>query len=151
MTTILACPITGVMAADTRVTDGQQKWNEPKVQRIGGTLYGTCGDAVEGDLFFAWLRKGRRGKKPQLDKEEFNALALNKGGLFWFDNKLEPHQIDRPMAIGSGASAARSALDALRECEWGGAKPDVARAVEIACEHDAGSGLPVQHYKVGAK
>jgi 20S proteasome alpha/beta subunit len=151
MTTILACPLTGVMAADTRVTDGQQKWSESKVQRIGDTLYGTCGDAVEGDLFFAWLRRGRRGKKPPLDAVEFNALALNKTGLYWFDSKLVPHQITTPLAIGSGSQAARAVLDALRSCGWTGDKPDVARAVEFVCEHDAGSGLPVQFYRVGSK
>ena len=139
MTTIAADPKLGLMVTDSNVTDGAQKWSEHKVERIGDTLYGTCGDAVDGDKFYDWIRRGAKGRKPKLDENEFNALALNDKGLFWFDNKLHPIRHKEPFAIGSGATAARAAL----EC---GA--DIVRAVEVACKVDAGSAPPVQVYRL---
>ncbi len=137
MTTIAADPVRGIMVTDSNVTDGVQKWSEPKVERIGETLYGTCGDAVDADKFYDWIRRGAKGRKPKLDADEFNALALNDKGLFWFDNKCHPIQHKEPFAIGSGATAARAAL----ECGV-----SIERAVEVACIVDTNSALPVQVY-----
>lgn len=139
MTTIAADPVSGIMATDSNVTDGAQKWSEVKVERIGDTLYGTCGDAVDGDKFYAWIRNGAKGRKPKLDETEFNALALNDQGLFWFDNKLHPIRHHTAFAIGSGTLAVRAAL-------LMGA--DLERAVAVACEVDHGSALPVQVHKL---
>lgn len=139
MTTIAACPKLGVMVTDSNVTDTVQKWSERKVERIGDTLYGTCGDAVDGDKFYDWIRRGAKGRKPKLDETEFNALALNEHGLFWFDSKLHPVPHVEAFAIGSGAIA-------VRACLILGA--DLERAVAVACEVDAGSALPVQVYSL---
>jgi hypothetical protein len=128
-----------MVVTDSMISDGDMKWTVGKVERINGTLYGTCGDAIDGEKFYEWVRKGRRGRKPKLDEDEFNALALNETGLFWFDNKLHPMQMKEPFAIGSGGKACRAALKA-------GA--DIVRAVEIVCEVDAGSSLPVQIYRL---
>jgi hypothetical protein len=139
LTTIVADPATGVMVTDSQIADGDQKWSVGKVERIDGTLYAAAGDAVDGERFYEWVRKGRKGRKPKLSEEEFNALALNKTGLYWFDNKLHPMRMKHPFAIGSGGKAARALLIAGIE---------IIRAVEIVCEVDAGSSLPVQIYKL---
>jgi hypothetical protein len=139
MTTIAGCPRRGLLCCDSNVADGSQKWSEPKIERIGDTLYGACGDAVDCDKFFSWIRAGAKGRKPKLDEIEFNALALNAKGLFWFDNKLHPIRHKTAFAIGSGALAVRAALlcDATLE-----------RAMEIACEIADGNALPVQIYSI---
>lgn len=139
MTTIAADPTQGLMATDSQVADGDQKWTARKVERIDGTLYACAGDAIDAEKFYEWIRKGRRGRKPKLDEDEFNALALNASGLYWFDFKLHPMQMKHPFAIGSGGKAARAAMKA-------GA--DIVRAVEIVCEVDAGSSKPVQIYRL---
>jgi hypothetical protein len=125
------------MVTDSQVADGDMKWSMAKVERIDGTLYACAGDAVDAEKFYEWVRKGRRGRKPKLDEEGFNALALHKGGLFWFDFKLHPMQMKTPFAIGSGGKTARALLIAGVE---------IVRAVEIVCQVDAGSSLPVQIY-----
>lgn len=135
MTTIAACPILGLMVTDSGINDGDQKWTCGKVERINGTLYGSCGDAIDGEKFSAWLRTAKWGepptaRKPKLDVDSFNALALNESGLYWFDDKLYPMQVHEPFAIGSGGKAVKAALLA-------GA--GIVRAVEIVCEIDAGS------------
>jgi hypothetical protein len=127
------------MVADSNITDTIQKWKCTKVELIDGTFYAAAGDAVDGEKFYEWIRKGRRGRKPKLDEQEFNALALNKTGLYWFDNKLHPLQMKEPFAIGSGAIGARCLMKA---------GIDIVRAVEIVCEVDAGSALPAQIYRV---
>lgn len=144
MTTIASDGV--ILVTDSQVTDSIQKWSEPKVERIGDTLYATAGDSVDGDKFYDWIRRGAKGRRPKLNEQEFNALALNAKGLFWFDSKLHPIRHKTAFAIGSGAIAVRAALMALQEAGWKGDRPAIVRAVEIACEVDAGSALPVQVY-----
>lgn len=133
MTTIAAN--TEMIVTDSQISDGDQTWAVDKVVRINGGLYATAGDAVDGERFYEWVRGGRRGRKPKLDEDGFNALVLNKSGLYWLDCKLHPMEMKLPFAIGSGGKAARAAMLA-------GA--DIVRAVEIVCSIDAGSALPVQ-------
>lgn len=142
MTTIAADPGLGLMVSDSQIADGDQKWSVQKIELIDGTLYATCGDAVDGEKFFEWVRRGRKGRRPKLDVDEFNALALNENGLFWFDHKLHPMQMHKPFAIGSGGKACRAAMIAGAQIE---------RAVEIACEVDAGSSMPLQIYDLKGK
>lgn len=139
MTTIAADPQKGLMVTDSQTSDGDQKWEMAKVERIDGTLYGCAGDAIWAEKFYDWIRRGRKGRKPKLDEDEFNALALNANGLFWFDHKLHPMQMKEPFAIGSGGKTARALMIA---------GVDIMRAVEITCEVDAGSSLPVREYHV---
>lgn len=148
MTTIAADPATGLMVADSNISDSDQKWKCDKVEVIDGAFYAAAGDAVDGDKFYDWARKGKRGRKPKLSETEFEALVLNKKGLFRYDSSLYPLQMKHPFAIGSGGKAARAALIALGEAisRRDNDKPDIVRAVEIVCEVDAGSCLPVQIY-----
>lgn len=137
MTTI--CADFTQIVCDSMISDGDQRWSVGKVERIDGTLYACAGDAVDAEKFYEWVRKGRKGRKPKLDEDGFNALALNASGLFWFDNKLHPMQMKTAFAIGSGGKTARALLIA---------GVDIRRAVEIVCEVDAGSSLPIQCYEL---
>lgn len=139
MTTIVGTH--GALVTDSRCADGDQQWLVDKVERIGDALYAAAGDASDAEKFYAWIRRGKRGKRPDLD-ESFDALVLTKDGLFLYDKGLYPMKLLNEHAIGSGAKAARGALLA-------GAAPE--RAVEIACQVDAGSSGPVRVFYLEEK
>lgn len=139
MTTIIGT-LDGIWS-DSQCSDSDMKWAVQKIERIAGALYATAGGAADGERFLTWIRKGRRTKRPVVD-ESFSALVLNRDGLFLFDTELYPMKLMRPHAIGSGGKAALALLLA-------GVAP--ARAIEICCEVDAGSGLPIQHYRLDEK
>lgn len=126
------------LCTDSMCADGNQKWSVVKVERIGGSLFGTAGTAAHGEAFYEWMRRNKRGKKP-LVGEDFEALALTPKGLFLYDSNLYPLPLLNPHAVGSGAQAARSAMLV-------GA--DIVAAVTAACEVDAHSGLPIQIYRL---
>lgn len=127
-----------MLVADSQCSDSDQKWRVVKVERIDGGLYATAGGASDGEKFYAWVRRGKRGKRPVVD-DEFSALVLVKEGLFLFDKNLYPMRLTEDHAIGSGGKACRAAMLA-------GA--DICRAVAIVCEVDAGSSLPIQVYEL---
>jgi len=126
------------IVTDSMCTDQDQKWAVVKVERIGDSLYATAGGAADGERFYAWIRRNRRGKRPVVS-EGFDALALTPKGLFLFDSELYPMPLINPHAIGSGGKAARAAM---------AAGAGIVRAVEIVCEIDAGSALPVQIFRL---
>lgn len=134
MTTIIAD--TTMICCDSMASDTCQKWAVLKVLRIGDGLYATAGGVAEGELFYAWIGRKCRGKRPVVS-DDFSALALRKDGLWLYDSQLVPMPLMNAHAIGSGCLAARGALMAGASLH---------RAVEIACEIDAGSALPVQTY-----
>lgn len=126
------------MVTDSQATDEDQKWSIRKVERINGALVATAGDVASGERFYHWLRKNKKTKKPEVTMD-FYAMVLTKEGLYLYDSNLYPMPLIGMHAIGSGAKAARGAFIA-------GA--DLQRCVEIACEVDAGSSLPVQVYNL---
>lgn len=136
MTTIAASFEQGVLACDSSITDGDSVWRADKAERFNGRIYATAGEAADTERFMRWIKNNRRGKRPEVD-DSFQALALTPEGLFFFDKHLYPMRMQHAMAIGSGAKAARGAM---------AMGADIVRAVEIACEIDNGSRLPVQLY-----
>lgn len=139
MTTIAADAALGVMVCDSQVADGDQKWTCVKVERIDGGLYSISGEAAEGDKFYEWIRRGKRGGKPKVS-DEFAALALDANGLYLYDAKLYPMKLNEPFAIGSGGKAVRALLKV---------GIDIERAVAVAIDVDADSGGEVQVYHLG--
>lgn len=137
MTTIAADSTT--MVTDSQATDDDQVWSIRKVERIGDSLVATAGDIASGERFYNWMRKAKKTKKPEVTND-FYALVLSPTGLFLYDANLYPMPLIGMHAIGSGAKAARAAYLA-------GA--NLTRSVEIACEIDAGSSLPIQVYQLG--
>ncbi len=134
MTTIIGTK--EALYSDSQCSDEDQKWSVIKVERIAGALYGAAGDAADGEKFLNWIRRGKRGKKPTVE-DGFDCLMLSKDGLFFWDSNLHPIPLLQSHAIGSGAKAARAAM-------MMGATPE--KAIEISCQIDAGSSLPLQVY-----
>jgi hypothetical protein len=138
MTTIAASFEDRLLVTDSRISDGDTTWRAIKAEVFNGRIYATAGEAADTEKFMAWIRRGRRGARPKVDSE-FQALALTPEGLFFFDQHLYPMRLLHPMAIGSGAKAARGAM---------AMGADIRRAVEIACDIDHSSGLPLQEYRL---
>lgn len=131
MTTIFADAKKGVMVCDTRVTSGDQWWEDPqKVVRIGDELIGFAGAATEGDRWLAWYAAGQNGPMPKIANA--CALVLGPSGLKVLDSSGGFCPIHRGfMGMGSGGTLAVAAY-------MGGA--DAKKAVEIACQIDSSSG-----------
>jgi hypothetical protein len=138
MTTIAASFEERLLVTDSSITDGDTVWTADKAERFNGRIYATAGEAADTEKFMRWIRNNRRGKRPAVD-DEFQALALTPEGLFFFDKNLYPMRLQNPMAIGSGAKAARGAM---------AMGADIRKAVEIACVIDHSSRLPVQEYRL---
>lgn len=135
MTTIAVDAVAGVMAADSKTSDGSVKWTAQKIERIGESLYGAAGEVQDIEAFLAWRRRGTP-PKPRIRDEAFVALELNKDGLFRWEYKLKPFPPGSDKhAIGTGAMAAMAAFEMGASAE---------RAVEVACMVDDGSGPPLQ-------
>lgn len=138
MTTIAGCSDAGILASDSRVSDGDMAWSETKIQRHHGSLYGAAGDSADCEKFFEYAARGCKGRRPKVN-EDFAALALTPKGLFLYDCNLHPMRMKKPFAIGSGGKCARTAF----LCGKG-----VREAVELACMVDAGSSLPVEVFRL---
>ena len=136
MTTILASMKHRVMVADSRISGGGGHFRTQKIHQIDGKLVGCCGTSTHARKFIEWMTHGTAFNLAY-DKEEhtFEALVMDGGFLFYFDNELVPLTVDEPYyAIGSGAAYAIGAMDA-------GASPQ--RAVELALARDECSGPPI--------
>jgi ATP-dependent protease HslVU (ClpYQ) peptidase subunit len=125
------------MAADSQSTAGPTKSQtpRPKVQRIHGHLLAAVGRTDAIPSFFEWYQKGcPKDQKPELG-ESFEAMVLTPEGLYQYYERLEAVEVvEEFWAIGQGSEIALGAMGA-------GATPE--RAVEIACEFNIYTGLPV--------
>ncbi|MGB3833792.1 MAG: hypothetical protein WA975_18225 [Mesorhizobium sp.] len=132
----------GVMAADTRAYAG---FNSPlgekrKIRRLAdGTLIGCSSNQVGlPEAVMSWFEAGAdmmATPKPAETKFAFLAVRPNGDGFYANDDFLLSGPIKAEcFAIGSGEGVAHGAMRA-------GA--DARRAVEIACEIDVWSDLPV--------
>lgn len=113
----------------------------PKLFRKGDAIIGTAGSHILGEVFIKWY--GTKKKKPNFGpKADFEALVVTKDGLYHYDEDLSGGKVNREwFAIGSGSFAALGAL-------YAGKTPE--EAVEIACQVDPYSGLPLQILKLVA-
>ena len=135
MTTIAACLVSGVMAADSTWSDGTEMGLARKVWRVRHELIGLSGDLC---AFEAWIHAYKTGAKP---KGAVHALRLAKAGLsVWTCADGWTPIRERQWAIGSGAGYAAGAMAF-------GATP--AKAVRFAISRDAGSGGRVRTYRLG--
>ena len=147
MTTI--CYRNGIMAADSRVTHGDDAGARvhrcEKLYRITvhtkgkeyPAIVGLAGGAFDGLAFLDWLT-GNDREPPQrlIDGEaDFTALVLHRHGLFEYDRWCRPDRItEKFYAVGSGAKAALGAMHM-------GA--DARTAVAIACKIDPYTAVPI--------
>ena len=144
----------GILAADTQETVGgvQRRCNKLfRVKRKDDTfIIATAGNSYTGMMFVDWFRKGSMQEDvPDLtnldaDEEDFECLVWeSKSAKLWSVNRLfhmiEVNLEDHPFyAIGSGADVAYGALAMGSSAR---------RAVEIACEWEIHTGLPVETMK----
>lgn len=143
MTTI-ACDLNG-MAADSKCVFGETFFPCEKIIRLpDGSLLATAGTDVYTKPF---INKMMLGEIPDIiappetsDKPDpdFAAIHLTKDGVFIYDDAYSATKVTSgKFAIGTGGIVAISWL-------LNGATPQ--RAVEMACQVDNNSGLPV-HYE----
>jgi hypothetical protein len=138
----------GIMACDSQITSGDIKYAKAKkIRRLGGgALIGVCGDWFAGYRLMMGLRddgtlpsglleitKGAQGILvfPD-DRSQWVIMGGKSGGIA---PALGPYLTD-----GSGFAVAMAAM-------MGGA--DAVKAVQIACELDVNSSLPVYYEKLG--
>lgn len=133
MTTVAADARTGVMAADTMVSDGTMRTRMRKITRHNNALIGVAGDLAEIQTWLKWFKGGQKGSSPKLGN--CFALVLTPEGLTYWCGSSVIEVDEGYQAIGTGALAAQALLVAGHTCE---------EAVRIACEVDANSSLPIQ-------
>lgn len=137
MTTVCVDLVRGVIAADGQMSNDMTKWQAVKIHKVRKVWVATCGIAVYGEQFEAWLANPKK-TKPVLG-DEFEALVCYEDGrVAHFTDTLSPVPIEasnRFFAVGSGAHAALGALKAGATLEL---------ALEIACSIDPMSGPPFQ-------
>ena len=127
------------MACDSRISfeSGEFVACDDKVERIGNCLVGCAGDVAAIFKFLAWFRNQERDR-PDFDEKEFDAIVLNKNGIYYYSGTTYPCRVRDPhFAIGSGSMAAKAAM----HC---GKAPSEAVAIAIKC--DKNSGGPVRNF-----
>jgi hypothetical protein len=135
VTTVAACAKSGVMAADSRWSDGDESGPMRKVWRVAGALYGFAGEVKH---FEPWLDALRLGRTPPR-VHPLTVLRLDAQGLATWDSTDGWVACVSPFAVGSGGKAARVAMKL-------GHSPTA--AVRATCDIDAGTGGPVRTYKL---
>ena len=131
------------MASDSKVDCGMGvSYKAVKIVRVKKMIVGACGDGGDCSRLLEWAERDFKEPRPKWEQEDGSeeaiwALVLRADGLYFFtQTDPEPEKMDEPhFAIGSGGKAARVALLL-------GKTPE--EAVDLACQVDGGSGLPVQ-------
>lgn len=127
-----------VMACDGRIT-GDVLYHAVKIKRIGGSLYGVAGDWEICTQFFEWLETDRK-EKPALNEGAFEAIELNKTGLYqWLRGCFRIPILDRFYACGSGAQGAMCLMSK-------GYSP--LEAIRCVAEFDETTGPPFKEYSL---
>lgn len=140
MTTILADAKKGLMVCDSKATCDGSWFPVTKVYPVDGELIGFAGLMTEGTRWLDWYANGQRGKMPAIDN--VSVLILSTDGVRLVESSGRNVHIERGYhGIGSGGNAALGAFMA-------GA--DARKAVEIACQIDAGSGGQIHVHKLKA-
>ena len=146
MTTII-CDLER-MVCDSRVVDGDLHYPGQKVYPLRGWLVGVAGEGRAMALFIRWFEAGCLEPAPELTKRDgtLRALVLGADGIAVYDEGFAREPVKRGYhAVGTGASAA---IGALMGAERGGNTITLEDAVEIACDLDNNSGLPVTSYRL---
>ena len=130
------------MVADSKVTMGNGvSYPATKIVKCKDAIVGAAGASGDCSRFIEWASAGFKGKPkfetPQGDDDSIDALILTKEGIFFYCQEYSaPEKINAEFfAIGSGGKAARLAMIL-------GKTPQ--EAVELTCQVDDNSGLPLQ-------
>ncbi|UTU07686.1 hypothetical protein CcrC1_gp493 [Caulobacter phage C1] len=123
----------GVLAADTRVTDGGViVGSVSKIRRVGPVLIAGCGDLLDLERFHVWVKAGLEDGFAVEDSE---CWLIAPGHPFLVFEATGFLSLEAPFhAAGSGGKFARGALSM-------GA--DAVEAIRCAQQHDTLSGGPI--------
>lgn len=141
MTTIIATK--NKLVSDSKVTLGKGYfYSADKIIKVKGMLIGAAGLAGDCSRFLEWAKDDFKAKsKPKFEAidpdDKFDGLIVMNNSIHYFCQEYpQPEKINAEFyGVGSGSKAARAAMIM-------GATPE--QAVEIACQVDDFSGLPLQ-------
>ena len=130
------------MASDSMVSLGNGlSYPADKIRKVKKIIVGAGGDGGDCSRFLEWATRDFKEPPPKWkgskEEESFLALVLKADGLYVYAPSFpEPEKVNAPFfAIGTGGEAARVAMML-------GKTPE--EAIELACQVDGYSGLPVQ-------
>lgn len=125
------------MCCDAVWTDGEHVGRLRKVYRIGGDLYGACGNVAS---WLRWFDALKAAEPLPADDDSVRILRMSAVGLHTWDAANGWFPLSEPYAaIGTGADLAIGAM---------AAGAHVRDAVRIACARDAHSRGPVRTYRL---
>lgn len=112
MTTIAASKKHGMMAADTRVTDGSLVYYTPKIFIIGDSIVGAAGEVENTNKWLEWMRSGKAAEFKKKMKGGFEGIELTREGkLYLYAGCIAPDEVlDEFYCAGSGSMAALVAM-----------------------------------------
>lgn len=156
MTTVIACRPLLTMVADSRISHGDSKFtSSKKIQRVGRYLAGVAGDYAPALSYlkeFAVATLGMDGKAiPKMPAfgGEFELIILSEFGLWIYGDDGTPIEVEEQIySVGTGAGFVGACL---RTQELTGHGLDLAMALEIACELDSNSALPMVEIKLAPR
>ena len=136
MTTIAARFSTREIAADSMVSGDDSFYLVEKLRVGKNSIFGACGDWDKCLKMFQALESG------ELDSDiDVTVLELRNDGIWIYESTIIPARIKNDFwAIGTGANFAIAAMHL-------GKSP--AEAVEIACQYDTSSHLPIDSKILG--
>lgn len=132
----------GVLASDSCASDDQQMMRFTKLHRMGGYVFGFCGDAHACHEFVTRFKGGTALSSMKVKGDLSALILMPDGSCMRWDNRGGAFPIeDKFAAIGSGAGVAIGAM------HFGA---DAREAVKAACKYDPGSAGPVRYKKAAA-
>lgn len=128
-----------ILACDSRlVGEHIETVSLQKIRKIKAGYFAYCGSPGEAEMVRKWIEAGRVWeKRPKV--EEFSALIVRKYSVHYIDESLEEVPMKAPVAIGTGASIALTAMDCGR---------NAIEAIRFAIKRDPYTGGRVRHVTV---
>jgi hypothetical protein len=146
MTTIAVCRRSGRMFADSNAIDGGGlKFKTCKIVKTCDGLLGTAGNVKATELLTDWLKT--RGKDwaeiPTFgEDDEVEGIALTAEGILLYSACVFPVPVDEDyFAVGTGANMV---MAVLRYQEMKKLPYNMMEAMQVACDVDTNSALPIQ-------
>lgn len=148
MTTVVASRSQLTMVADSRVSHGYSKFrSRKKISKLGRFLAGVAGDYAPAlaylSEFEAAVKGKRSGAAPTMPAHtgEFELMVLSREGLWIYGEDGTPIEVEEDIyVIGTGGTYAHASLLTQERL---GQPHDLRMAVEVACDIDGDSGLPL--------
>jgi hypothetical protein len=132
----------GIIAADSCASDDQQRMRVTKLRKMGGYVFGFCGEWHSAHDFIAKFKGGTALSAMKVKGQLHTLILMPDGSCMRWENGGGAYPIeDKFAAIGTGAGYAIGAM------ELGATAVE---AVRVACKYDPASAGPVRHKKTAA-